>query len=170
MYISQSLTQIKEKLTALKDKSKPEEYDFFESLFGIVEKMASELDLINAKTEENAEKTDMINTNIEHMNANLQEIRNCIVGDVKVDTDSYTKDFDDCCEGNDCDCGHHHNHNANEDKDDEDIYYDEGDEEFVTLQCNFCEELFFIDVKESGTTVECPFCKKQVIVADTIIE
>ena len=64
----------------------------------------------------------------------------------------------------------HHNHNANEDKDDEDIYYDEGDEEFVTLQCNFCEELFFIDVKESGTTVECPFCKKQVIVADTIIE
>lgn len=51
----------------------------------------------------------------------------------------------------------------------------EGDDEerpddFYTLQCPFCEELFFIERDELDLEVDCPFCGKKVVAADNLVK
>ncbi|MDF2684927.1 MAG: hypothetical protein K0S55_108 [Clostridia bacterium] len=57
------------------------------------------------------------------------------------------------------------NLSLNEDDDDNDDEHEDHEgynDEFITLQCPFCEELFFIEPDELGENVECPFCNKDV--------
>ena len=49
-----------------------------------------------------------------------------------------------------------------DDNEDDEIDKEGSNKEFITLQCPFCEELFFVEPEEYGDVVECPFCNKNV--------
>lgn len=131
-------------------------------LLDLVSELAAEVDMLRLKAEEADEKADAVTDNLEYINSNLQLIRDRIVGEIKVDTDEYTVHEAD---EHECGCGHSHEH------EDENIYFDEEEqEEYITLQCCNCQELFFIDKKDDKQIVECPFCRKHVRVGDCLID
>ncbi len=43
-------------------------------------------------------------------------------------------------------------------------------DDFYTLQCPFCEELFFIEKDELDLDIPCPFCGKEVKAVDNIVK
>lgn len=43
-------------------------------------------------------------------------------------------------------------------------------DDFYTLQCPFCEELFFIEKEELDQEVDCPFCNKKVVAVDNLVK
>ncbi len=43
-------------------------------------------------------------------------------------------------------------------------------DDFYTLQCPFCEELFFIENDELDQEIPCPFCGKNVKAIDNIVK
>lgn len=69
--------------------------------------------------------------------------------------------------GHSCDCGHPHSHGDECDCEDCDP---ERPDDFYTLQCPFCEELFFIERDELDLDVECPFCNKTLKAAENIVK
>lgn len=158
MFLSERISAVDQELSILSKKATPEEQAFYKQLRNIVAATAEEVDLLSSRVEELMERMENDDTYMQHLSATLQSLQECIVGDVTVDADAYTAEYD---AEKHCDCGHHDSEpNSPEDS----IYYDEPEERYVTLQCSFCEELFFIEEKELSETVECPFCGKQVSV------
>lgn len=82
-------------------------------------------------------KTQEIEEYSENMSMDLHDIQELVIKNLNFDDDS----IDDVDE--------HDEHEGYND-------------EFITLQCPFCEELFFIEPDEMGDVVECPFCNKEV--------
>lgn len=150
MYISDKIDEMNKALAILLKSASEQECVFYERLRDIVCTMAGEVDLLSAKVEELTERGENYNTYTEHLSATLQSLQDCIVGDIKVDTDSYTSEYD-----HDCDCGHVHGQNESE---------------YITLQCPFCEELFLADQNLLSDTIECPLCRKNVSVHDCRID
>ena len=131
-------------------------------LLDLVSELAAEIDMLRLKAEEADEKADAVTDNLEYINSNLQLIRDRIVGEIKVDVDEYTAHG---AGDHKCDCGHDHENEDNS------IYFDEEEQEqYITLQCCNCEELFFTEKGDDNRIVECPFCHKYVRVSDCLID
>ena len=47
---------------------------------------------------------------------------------------------------------------------------DDSFEDFLTVQCPFCQEIFFLERAEYEDNVECPLCGHTVAVLDNIVE
>lgn len=52
----------------------------------------------------------------------------------------------------------------------QDDFDEERVDDFYTLQCPFCEELFFIEKEELDQEVDCPFCNKKVVAVDNLVK
>ena len=118
-------------------------------LVRIIEKLANQQDLLYNKINELEE----INENLA---MNLHDVQEIIL-----------KNFDlEDCGDETCDCGHCDGDCQSCD--------DECDEyrpdSFYTLQCPFCEELFFIEKDELDQSVECPFCSKEIKAAENLVK
>lgn len=137
-----------------------------ENLLDLIAELSAEIDILKLRVEEANEKADSVSDNLEYVNSNLQLIRDRIVGEISVDTDEYTaaKPGAEHSHSEECGCGEH------ADKANESIYFDEEPEEYITLQCCCCEELFFIEKHDEREIVECPFCRKHVRVGDCLID
>lgn len=173
MYLSTRLDAIKKTLNTLCKTATEEEKSFYESLYDLVSATAQQVDVIGSRLDELEEKTENFETYNEHLSASLQALRDCIVGDVTVDTDAYTADYDEHHhDGCDCSCEHEHEHDGCGCDCDE-CEHDCGDdsfEDFLTVQCPFCQEIFFLERAEYEDNVECPLCGHTVAVLDNIVE
>lgn len=87
MYLSTRLDAIKKTLNTLCKTATEEEKSFYESLYDLVSATAQQVDVIGSRLDELEEKTENFETYNEHLSASLQALRDCIVGDVTVDTD-----------------------------------------------------------------------------------
>ena len=118
MYLSTRLDAIKKTLNTLCKTATEEEKSFYESLYDLVSATAQQVDVIGSRLDELEEKTENFETYNEHLSASLQALRDCIVGDVTVDTDDYTADYDEHHhDGCDCGCEHEHEHEHEHDCD-----------------------------------------------------
>ena len=80
------------------------------SLVSFLKDMAAQIDMLKLDIEEASNKSESLVSNFEYINANMQVIKQAIVGDIKVDTaeDEYlSQDEDSCCHDDDCSCGCH---------------------------------------------------------------
>lgn len=194
MYISHKLEEVRKNLAALTKNASPEEKIFYDSLYDLVSTMAGEVDVLGSRVEELEEKAENYETYTEHLSASLQSLRDCIVGDVTVDTDAYTEDYDKhdhCgCGDDDCDdCGCCGDDDCDDDCDCEDdgcgcgcescsggcegcsSREEEDDfEDFFSVQCPFCQEVFFVEKGEYEDNIECPLCNHLVAVMDNLLD
>lgn len=171
MYLSTRLDAIKKTLSALCKTASEEEKKFYEALFDLVSATAGQVDVLGSRLDELEEKVEQFDTYNEHLSASLQALRDCIVGDVSVDTDAYTADYDEHHRDGGCDCGC----DCDEDRDcdcDECSHGREDDsfEDFLTVQCPFCQEIFFLERAEYEDNVECPLCGHTVAVLDNLVD
>ena len=173
MYLSTRLDAVKKTLTALCKTATAEERAYYEALYDIVSATAQQVDVIGSRLDEIEEKTENFETYTEHLSASLQSLRDCIVGDVRIDTDAYTADYDGSHGGEECDCGcddgeHSCGHSCG-DCDHGHCDEDDAYEDFITVQCPFCQELFFVERAEYEDNVECPLCGHSVAVLDNAV-
>ena len=116
-----------------------------------IEKLANGYDILVNKVNELEE----INESLE---LNLRDVQQIILKNFDFE-DIHTDDED-------CDCGH-----CNGDCQDCDEECDDArPDSFYTLQCPFCEELFFIERDELDQAIECPFCGKEVKAVDNLVK
>lgn len=175
MYLSTRLDDIKKALNTLCKTATAEEKAFYEALYDLVSATAQQVDVIDSRLDEIEEKTEKLDTYNEQLSASLQALRDCIIGDVTVDTDDYTADYDARHHHDGCDCG------CERDGDDcaacehgcdecEHGCGDDSYEDFLTVQCPFCQEIFFLERAEYEDNVECPLCGHLVAVLDNLVD
>ena len=142
-FITNKIEAVKTELSKLKNTPN---YDLLKSIIEILEEIAGKQDLQTVKIDELEEKT-------EYQDSMINDIQKVIIDALDL-TEIEEKDEKEC----DCDDCHHEEHQ----KDRVDDFY--------TLQCSFCEELFFIENYEINNTVECPFCNKSIKASENIVK
>lgn len=142
-FITNKIEAVKTELNKLKNTPN---YDLLKSIIEILEEVAGKQDLQTVKIDELEEKT-------EYQDSMINDIQKVIIDALDL-TEIEEKDEKEC----DCDDCHHEEHQ----KDRVDDFY--------TLQCPFCEELFFIENYEINNTVECPFCNKSIKASENIVK
>lgn len=147
MYLSNRLDDLKHLLADLLPTASEPQKAFYKGLLDVVCEAAGQVDILSEKVRELEEKSENYNIYTEHLGATLQQMQSYIVGDVQVDTDAYTAEYD---ADEECDCGHEHEH-------------------FATVQCPFCSELFLCAESADGV-VACPLCNKSVSVEENRVD
>ena len=142
-FITNKIEAVKAELNKLKNTPN---YDLLKSIIEILEEVDGKQDLQTVKIDELEEKT-------EYQDSMINDIQKVIIDALDL-TEIEEKDEKEC----DCDDCHHEEHQ----KDRVDDFY--------TLQCPFCEELFFIENYEINNTVECPFCNKSIKASENIVK
>lgn len=127
----------------------PTQKKLYMSLTNLVEQVALKQDILTNKIDELEELN-------EEMALAIRDIQEILVKNFDIEEEV----------SGGCNCGNCHgeHHKENEDIDSERI------DAFYTLQCPFCEELFFIEKHELDMDIECPFCQKQVKAIDNIVK
>lgn len=139
-FVTNKVETLKNEIEKIKDKPN---YDLIKSMLNIIEDISAKQDLQTVKIDELEEE-------IEYLNTVIGDMQQVIIENFNLENSMEEN-------------GHEHNYHC-EDCDEEHI------DEFYTLQCPFCEELFFIENEELDQTVDCPFCNKPVKAIDNIVK
>lgn len=145
-FMSNKTDEIRLLLKSLKTPENSPEKALYSALVELLDDISKQHDLLNAKLQELEDFT-------ESMSMDLHDIQEIIIKNL--DLDSLDNNSNACeCEDGKCECC---GDEARED-------------DFYTLQCPFCEELFFIEKDELDETIDCPFCNKPVKAIDNIVK
>lgn len=149
-FISGKIADIKKSLEQAELSA--EQKQLFEELTDITQASVQQQDLLTARMlelEEKAEQTEQQLRDLQLIFLKNFEVDECGMPQTEIG----------------CNCGHGH---------DDDCDCGECDPErpddFYTLQCPFCEELFFIEKEELDLDIECPFCGKTLKAAENIVK
>ncbi len=129
-----------------------EQKKLFEELTDITQASVQQQDLLTARLlelEEKAEQTEQQLRDLQLIFLKNFEVDEC--GMPQTETG--------------CTCGHEHDDGCGCGECDP-----ERPDDFYTLQCPFCEELFFIEKEELDLDIECPFCGKTLKAAENIVK
>lgn len=156
-FLSDKITEIKNELK--KASLTEEQKALFAKLTDLTESALQQQDLLTAKLLETEEKAD-------ETAQQLRDLQILFLQNFDVDEcgmpQTQTSDIH-----TDCNCGHDHSHGDGCDCEECDP---DRPDDFYTLQCPFCEELFFIERDELDLDVECPFCSKTVKASENIVK
>lgn len=153
-FVTNKIDGIKEIINQKKDS---EDYGLMLAMLGILESLAEKQDMQTVKLDELEEE-------IEYQNSVIKDMQQVILTELgfaeekeaesEEETQPHSHIHDHSGHGHECSCG-----------------CEDGEkEEFYTLQCPYCEELFFIEGDEIDKVVECPFCDKSVKAAENRVE
>lgn len=139
-FVTNKVETLKNEIEKIKDKPN---YDLIKSMLNIIEDISAKQDLQTVKIDELEEE-------IEYLNTVIGDMQQVIIENFDLENSMEENEHEHNCHCEDCD--------------------EEHIDEFYTLQCPFCEELFFIENEELDQTVDCPFCNKPVKAIDNIVK
>lgn len=120
------------------------DYDLLKEILSLTEEVLTKQDLQTVKNDE-------IEEELEYLTGIIKDMQQVIIENFDLEEAAAQK------HEHSCDCGHDDCDSAHID-------------DFYTLQCPFCEELFFIENDEIDGETECPFCNKTVVAAENIVK
>lgn len=156
-FLSDKITEIKNEIK--KTDFSPRQTILISKLTDLTERALQQQDLLTAQLSETEEK-------YEELAQQLRDLQILFLQNFDVDEcgmpQTQTSDIHAGCE-----CNHDHQHGETCDCGECDP---DRPDDFYTLQCPFCEELFFIEKDELDLEIECPFCSKPVKASENIVK
>ena len=140
-FVLNRINSLKEKIEERKDSP---DYGLMKEMLALLEDVAGKQDLQTVKNDE-------IEEELEYLTSVIKDMQQVILDNF--DLEGAVEEQ----HAHECDCGDEHCDHEHID-------------EFYTLQCPFCEELFFIENDEIDGEVECPFCQKKIVAAENIVK
>lgn len=134
---------------AVEEKKESPDYGLMKAMLDILEDVAGKQDLQTVKIDELEEE-------LEYQNSVIKDMQQIILENFDLEELEEKHEHEHGCDCGCNDCGG--------ECDEKHI------DEFYTLQCPFCEELFFIENDELDETVDCPFCNKPVKAIDNLVK